>query len=110
MSGINDDEALNNDEIRKVEVKYRIPYSTKYVTLNNTEYRLYSKDSNREIDVIEWDKINNIGNVNYFTINTSGLISGNYFVDIKVKTKYEQRIFKNVLKFSKINNITKINR
>lgn len=110
LSGINDDEALNNDEIRKVEVKYRIPYSTKYVTLNNTEYRLYSKDSNREIDVIEWDKINNIGNVNYFTINTSGLISGNYFVDIKVKTKYEQRIFKNVLKFSKINNITKINR
>jgi hypothetical protein len=110
LSGINDDEALNNDEIRKVEVKYRIPYSTKYVTLNNTEYRLYSKDGNREIDVIEWDKINNIGNVNYFTINTSGLISGNYFVDIKVKTKYEQRIFKNVLKFSKINNITKINR
>ena len=34
LSGINDDEALNNDEIRKVEVKYRIPYSTKYITFN----------------------------------------------------------------------------
>lgn len=110
LSGINDDEMLNNGEIRKVDVKYRVPYSTKYKTLNNTEYRLYSKDKNREIDVIDWDKINNAGSINYFTINTSGLISGNYFVDIKVKTKYEQRIFKNVLKFSKINNITKINR
>jgi hypothetical protein len=108
LSGINDDEILNNGEIRKVDVKYRVPYSTKYKTLNNTEYRLYSKDKNREIDIIDWDKINNAGSINYFTINTSELVSGKYFVDIRIKTKYEQRVFKEVLRFSKVNNVTKI--
>ena len=109
LSGINDDEVLNNGEIRKVDVKYRVPYSTKYKTLNNTEYRLYSKDKNREIDVIDWDKINNAGSTNYFTINTSELVSGKYFVDIRIKTKYELRVFKEALRFSKVNNVTKIN-
>ena len=36
LSGINDDEQLNSGEIRKIDVKFRIPYSTKYKTLNNT--------------------------------------------------------------------------
>lgn len=108
LSGINDDEVLNDGEIRKVNVKYRIPYSTKYKILNNTEYRLYSKDKNREIDIINWDKINNAGSINYFTINTSEIVPGKYFLDIRIKTKYEQRIFKDVLRFSKVNNVTNI--
>jgi hypothetical protein len=76
--------------------------------LNNTEYRLYSKDSNREIDVIDWDGIHSTGFINFFMINTSELVSGDYFVDIRVKTNYEQRVFKNVLHFSKANNVTNI--
>ena len=108
LSGINDNEILNNGDIRKVNVKYRIPYSTKYKTLNNTEYRIYSKDSNREIDVINWDGIHNTGLINYFIVNSNELISGDYFVDIRIKTKYEQRMFKEVLRFSKADNITKI--
>lgn len=108
LSGINNNEILNNGDIRKVNVKYRIPYSTKYKTLNNTEYRIYSKDSNREIDVINWDSIHNAGLINYFIVNSNELISGDYFVDIRIKTKYEQRMFKEVLRFSKADNITKI--
>jgi hypothetical protein len=110
LSGINDNEKLNDGEIRKINVKYRISYSTKYKTLNNTEYRLYSKDNNKEINIIEWDTINNTGDLNYFLINTSELVPGNYFIDIRIKTKFEQRIFKDVLRFSKVNNITNITR
>jgi hypothetical protein len=108
LVGINDDEVLNDGEIRKVIVKYRVPYSTSFKVLNNTEYRLYSKDSNREIDVIDWDGIHSTGFINFFMINTSELVSGDYFVDIRVKTNYEQRVFKNVLHFSKANNVTNI--
>lgn len=110
LSGINDNEKLNDGEVRKINVKYRISYSTKYKTLNNTEYRLYSKDNNKEINIIEWDTINNTGDLNYFLINTSELVPGNYFIDIRIKTKFEQRIFKDVLRFSKVNNITNITR
>lgn len=108
LSGINDDEQLNSGEIRKVDVKFRIPYSTKYKILNNTEYRLYTKDGNKQIDVISWDKIHNAGNINFFTLNTSELVSGKYYVDIKIKSQYQTRIFENVLHFDKVNNITRI--
>ena len=108
LSGINDNEVLNEGDIRKINIKYRIPYSREYKTLNNTEYRLYTKDGNREINVIEWDSINNAGSINFFMINSDELVVGKYFVDIRIKTKYEQRVFKNVLCFSKVNNVTKI--
>lgn len=108
LSGINDNEALNEGDIRKVNVKYRIPYSRDYKTLNNTEYRIYTKDGNKEIDVIEWDNIHNAGSINFFIINSNELVVGKYFVDIRVKTKYEQRVFKNALHFSRVNNVTKI--
>ena len=67
----------------------------------------------RLIDIIvekKWDTINNTGDLNYFLINTSELVPGNYFIDIRIKTKFEQRIFKDVLRFSKVNNITNITR
>jgi hypothetical protein len=108
LSGINDDEQLNSGEIRKVDVKFRVQYSTKYKTLNNAEYRLYTKDGNRQIDVISWDKIHNAGNINFFTLNTSELVSGKYYVDVKMKTPYQTRIFENVLHFNKVDNITRI--
>lgn len=110
LSGINDDEHLNSDEIRKIDVKFRVPYSTKYKTLNNTEYRLYTKDGNKQIDVISWDKIHNAGNINFFMLNTSELVSGKYYVDIRIKTVYQTRVFENVLHFNKVDNITRITR
>lgn len=108
LSGMNDNEILNDGEIRKIDVKYRIPYSRKYKTLNNTEYRIYTKDGGREIDVIEWDGIHNGGKFNFFIIESDGLVSGKYYVDIRVNNKYEKRVFRNVLRFSKENNVTKI--
>jgi hypothetical protein len=110
LSGINDDEQLNSGEVRKIDVKFRIPYSTKYKTLNKTEYRLYTKDSNKQIDVISWDKIHNAGKINFFLLNTSELVPGTYYIDIRIKTLYQTRIFENVLHFNKVSNITRIKR
>jgi hypothetical protein len=108
LHGINDNECLLDGEIRKVSVKYRIPYSSKYDVLENTEYRIYTKDSNREIEVVSWDKIHSAGMDNYFLLNTSEYVCGKYYVDIRIKSKYQQRVHKNVLCFTKVNNITNI--
>ena len=108
LSGINDDETLNVGDIRKVDVKFRFPYSTNYKSVNQSEYRIYSKDADREIEIIGWEGINNAGNVNYFIIKADELVPGNYFVDIRFKTKSQVKTFKECLRFKKVNDITKI--
>ena len=108
LSGINDNEKINQGDERIIDVKFKIPYSQNYELLKNSEYRLYVKDGEREIDVISWDKINVIGKNNVFKIKTSELIPNNYYVDIKAQIGETMRIFKNQLKFTIINNITSI--
>ena len=41
-------------------------------------------------------------------LNTSELVSGKYYVDVKMKTPYQTRVFENVLHFDKVDNITRI--
>ena len=58
LSGINDNENLNRGEIRIVVVDFRKKFSTdKRELTSNAEYRLYVKDGNRELDVINYTKI-----------------------------------------------------
>lgn len=108
LSGIRDDETLNKGDIRKVNIKFRKPYSTDFSFLNNTFYRIYVKEIDRETTVIDWDYIENVGDNNYFLIDTSSLESGKYFVDIKVKNGLETKIFKEKLLFNIPNDITRI--
>lgn len=110
LSGLNDDETLNKGDIRKINVKLRIPYSTKYFTKNGVEYRIYSKDGNREVTVIDWDGVNNAGSINYFLIKADELVPGDYYVDIRVKTKSQVKTFKEKLKFKKANDVAKATR
>jgi len=110
LAGLNDDETINPGDIRKIDVKFRIPYSTQYVTLDDAQYRIYSKDGNREVTVIDWEWINNAGMTNYFVIKADELVPGDYYVDIRVKLRSQTKTFKNKLKFNKANDITRITR
>lgn len=105
LSGVNDDEVLNKGDIRKVNIKLRVPYTTKYFTKNGVEYRIYSKDGNREVTVIDWDGVNNAGSINYFLIKADELVPGDYYVDIRVTTKSQVKTFKEKLKFKKASDI-----
>ena len=110
LSGLNDDETLNEGDERKVNVRFRVPYSTKYFTINNAQYRIYSKDNNREVTVIDWEWINNAGRENYFIVKADELVPGDYYVDIRVRTKSQVKTFKDKLRFKKNNDITRVTR
>lgn len=105
--GINDGEDLLRNEIREVVVDFVEKYSSdKQILVSNAEYRLYVKDGDREINVIENHPIELANMNNFFLIHTMDLIPGKYFVDIKVTLGREKMTFKNVLRFNIINNIT----
>lgn len=107
LYGINDNEKLNQGEVRMVNCQFRIPYSTNTERVNSAFYRLYVKDGKREVDVIDWDFIELCGD-NWFLINTAELVPGEYHIDIKGKFGMETRIFKDKLVFTVVDNITEI--
>lgn len=107
LYGINDWEKVCIGDVRKIVVDFRKKYSTdKKVLMKNGEYRLYIKDGNREIDVIEFQPIEKAFLENFFILHTSDLIPNDYFIDIKVKTGNETFFFKESLRFTVVNNVT----
>ena len=105
--GINDNEELSRNEIREINVDFREKYNSEKKTIINTsEYRLYIKDGNREINIIDFQPIE-VGYLNnFFLLYTEDLIPNKYFIDIKLSTGREMLYFKDVLHFNIINNVT----
>lgn len=111
ISGINDDQKLNQGDVRTITVIYRIPYTTSdYEIINESFYRIYVKNGKQEIDVIDWEPISTLGRFNSFILNTNELLPQDYYVDIKVHQGRETIIFKNKLHFRVVDNITEIKR
>ena len=105
--GINDLEDLTQHEIREVVVDFREKFTLdKRLLLTNCEYRLYVKDGESEITVIDFQPIEMANDINYFLIHTMDLIPNRYFIDIKAKTGRETLFFKDVLKFNIVSDIT----
>lgn len=105
--GINDAETLTRHEVREVNVDFRRKYTTdiKEVT-DNAYYRLYVKDGNREITIIDTTPIEKEFQNNYFIIHTEDLIPNNYFVDITVKHGRETSYYREVLRFTVVSDVT----
>jgi len=107
--GINDDQKLNQGELRELTVVFKVPYeSSEYELVDEGYYRIYVKDGSREIDVIDWDGINTIGRKNMFTIKTSELLPQDYYIDIKAVIGRQTLVFKNQLHFKIISNVTEL--
>lgn len=107
ISGINDDQKLERGDMREITVVFRVPYtSAEYKLVDESFYRIYVKDGNREIDVIDWEPINSIGNKNMFTIVADEFIPQQYYMDIKAVLGRQTLIFKDKLHFKVADNIT----
>lgn len=105
--GINDNENLNRHEIRTVNVDFRKKYETdKKLLLDGAEYRLYVKDGNREVTVINNTPIEKTFLQNFFNIHTEDLIPNKYYLDISVKNGSEKKYFKNILNFNIVSDVT----
>ena len=107
VSGIDDGEDLERGEIREVVVDFRKEHTTnRKQLLDRAEYRLYVKDANRELDVIDYVPVEMAFLNNFFIINTEDLIPNDYYVDIRVFNGRETRYYKKVLRFRVVSNVT----
>lgn len=108
--GINDEESINIGDVREIGVDFVTKYETnKKVLIDSGEYRLYVKDGDREIDVIEYQPIEKCFLNNFFVIYTDELIPNKYFVDVKIKLGRETKIYKEAFRFKIVNNVTNRN-
>lgn len=104
--GIKHGEKINRGQIKKVFVEPRIQYTTNTVqNITGMEYRLYVKETNKEITVIDYHPINKAINANYFTLFTDDLLPNEYYVDIKISRYDEEMIYKEKLRFDIINEL-----
>ena len=109
ISGINDDEGVKKGDIREVSVDFRRKYTTnEKITGVESYYRLYVKDGNREIDILNgYQPVERTFLHNYFMLYTEDLIPNNkYYVDIKTKIGREEKFFKDVLHFRIVDDVT----
>lgn len=107
LHGINDKEKIKIGDVREVIIDFIEDYSHgKTMIPNESEYRIYVKENNREIDIYPFQPIERRYDEHTFIINTNELIPNDYHIDIKTKQGRSVKIFENVLEFSIVNNVT----
>lgn len=105
INGINQRENIEQNDLRKVKVECKIAYTTKQeYGIDGLEYRLYTKASDIEADVIGWTPVERAYNENYFLIDTKELVPGRYFIDIKVSREMEEIYHSNLGEFNIVDN------
>ena len=107
LSGINDKERIKIGNIHEVTVDFIEEYSHgKKIFPSLSEYRIYVKENDREIDVYEYQPIESRGDLHSFVINSMEMIPNNYHVDIRVKQGKNIYIHENILEFTIVSNVT----
>ena len=107
VSGIKRDERVKRGDIRKLIVNSRVPYTISQTDIiNDVYYRLYIKEGNAEITIIDWDLVNKAYNHNFFMLDTSWMIPNTYYLDIKIVNNRQTTISKDVMKFLIVNEPT----
>ena len=105
-AGIKEKEQIKRGDIRKLVIQAKPSYTNNTVQLlDSMDIRLYVKDGTREIDVIEWDKVNKAFIENYYIIDTSILIPQRYFVDIRIKYGMNMIVHHDVLSFDIVDDL-----
>lgn len=106
ISGIKEREQIKRGDLRKLVIQAKPSYTNNTVQLvDNMDIRLYVKDGTREIDVIEWDKVNKAFMENYYMIDTNILIPQRYFVDIRIRYGMNSIVHHDVLQFDIVDDL-----
>ena len=107
LSGIKFGETLPQNNLRRVNVLLRRPYTLNdYDFIDGLYYRMYVKQGNNIVDVVDWQQVSKSYNNHYFNIDTSWMIPQTYYIDIKTVVGGEINIYNEELKFT-INNIVR---
>ena len=106
ISGIKEKEQIKRGDIRKLIINGRPSYSyNTYELIDSMDIRLYVRDGTREIDVIEWDRVNKSFTHNFYVIDTNILIPQRYYVDVRIKYGMNSIIHHDVLSFDIVDDI-----
>jgi len=106
LSGIRRDEKIKRGDKRKVFVNARIPYSVNETSvIDGLEYRVWIREGNTQVNVIDWDDVNRAFLKNYFILDTSWMIPNEYYIDIKLTSNQLVKTYTDTLKFSIVNQV-----
>jgi hypothetical protein len=106
VTGVKRDEHIKRGDKRKVRVKVNKPYTYNEIdVIDGLEYRLYVKEGNAEVTVIDWQPVNRAFDSNYFILDTSWMIPNTYYLDVKISSRNEVKHITDVLKFNIINQV-----
>ena len=98
--GINHGQDVSNTEKLKLYVNPRVEYTTKQIdNITDMEYRLYVKEGNKKITVIDYTPINRTSNGNFFVLRTMDLLPNNYHIDIRISSFDEIILHENRFEF-----------
>jgi hypothetical protein len=104
--GINDNEQIQRNDIRKLNFLIKRPYQSNTATRVADVYaRLYVMDGTAQCEVIPYHKVNRSFTENYMEIDTSILIPNEYHVDVKIIYGMECIEHQDILKFSIVNDL-----
>jgi len=82
FTGIKRGERINKGEVRKVIITAKEFFNNDSLIIDNIYYNIYIKQGNIKIDVIPETKVNRGYNQNYFYLDTSWMVTQNYYMDI----------------------------
>lgn len=105
FTGLKREEKIVRGDIRKVYVDVKVPFMyDERVQIDGLKYRIYVKEGNTSIDVIEWTDINRAYNANYFLLDTSMLIPNKeYNLDLQLITNREINTYRKEISFYVVN-------
>ena len=106
IAGIRNQENIKRGDIRRVIVSARIPYTVEQTqNIDELKYRLYVKEGNRELTVIDFQPVEMANNYYYFLLDTPSLIPNTYYLDVLVTSNLEVTTLKNVCQFNIVNQV-----
>lgn len=106
LSGIKANEKIKRGDIRKLVIVAKVDYKKADASLiDGMQWRLYTKDGERELDIIPFEYVNKTNSENYVLINTNMLIPQNYYIDIKVNYGMQSIIHHDSLHFTIVDDL-----
>jgi hypothetical protein len=100
VSGIKSNERIKRGDTRKVILLTKIPYTVNQTQkIDSIEYRLFVKEGNNEITIIDYQPVELANNHYYFLLDTQSLIPNTYYIEFKVETNLVVKTLNNVFQF-----------
>lgn len=97
---------IKRGDYRKVFVNVREPYTINQTSvIDGLQYRLWIREGNTEVNVIDWMDVNRTYLKNYFILDTSWMIPNEYYIDIKLTSNLLVKTYTNTMKFNVVNQV-----